>query len=327
MDSGIEPRLLETERCILGIALMRSSLLSDMEMVISPNDFYDIKHAKIFRKMLEMRDKGEEVNTLSLLEAGVITQPDLVNFMDDTFIPDAWLGRCQSLKRYSIRRQLCRIGTQIQKRVKNPEWEVTGANVMAISNAVAELCPPEVLTSSNNPFAGLSKYAQELREMGGIRFGTGIPSLDRYMAGGILPGESINIVGAQGSMKTSLALQGAKDFIKRSKRKVLYLCIDPSMSQDIIRNRLLQSHLNMDSKELIDSIINGNPSIIEANEALSQRYGDRLLVIEGGQDVQSIGRLIERERPGAVIYDYLSAISGFRNDYDLANVVMKALNE
>ena len=327
MNTGVEPRVLETERCILGIALMRSSLLLDINNVVSPDDFYDEKHRKIFQKMLDMRAKGEDVSSIALLEAGIVDQGDLVNLMDDTVIPELWMSRCKSLKQYSIRRKLVRISHHIEKRAKDPSWEVTGANVMAMSNAVTELCPPEALSSDMNPFTGLSRYAQSLREMGGIRFGTGLSSFDRHMAGGVLPGESMNIVGAEGSMKTALAIGGAKDYIRRSRRKVIYFCIDPSMSGDAIRNRLLQAELNMDNKDLIESIMNESPLLLQANDRLNKMYGDWLLVKEGPQSIDSIARMVEKERPGAVIYDYFSSLSGFKNDYDLANVAMTELNE
>lgn len=326
MGKNVWPHNADAELSLIGCMLLNNDIINEVASILDNEDFYLVQNQDVF-KWLKKASQEDKADTVSLMSSGLADESLAVGYMDKACDVGVWQSRAMLIKKEAIRRKLIVYGRHIERRANTPEWEITPANIVAISDSIRGICPDGMFTSKKNPLDGLERYIKELKSMGGVRFGTGIPNVDCHMAGGILPGQAMGIVGAQGSMKTSLALQGAKDYIRRSGRKVLYLCMDPSMSQDEIRNRLIQAKARMDNREIVYGLLNETEEVFKANEELKAEMGDKLLVIEGPQTVETVSAIVAIERPGAVIYDYLSAMGGFRNDYELANTVMTALNE
>ncbi len=59
----------EAERAVLGGVLVKNSNLNTILSIVSPQDFYREAHQKILNKMIDLYDKGEGVDLLSLTEA------------------------------------------------------------------------------------------------------------------------------------------------------------------------------------------------------------------------------------------------------------------
>ncbi|OQX23607.1 MAG: replicative DNA helicase [Desulfobacteraceae bacterium IS3] len=66
-DHLLPPRNLEAEESILSAILIDSSTLLDVVEILSPEDFYNSKHQKIFDAVLELFRKNEPVDTVTLL--------------------------------------------------------------------------------------------------------------------------------------------------------------------------------------------------------------------------------------------------------------------
>ncbi len=66
-DHLLPPRNLEAEESILSAILIDSSTLLDIVEILSPEDFYNSKHQKIFDAVLALFRKNEPVDTVTLL--------------------------------------------------------------------------------------------------------------------------------------------------------------------------------------------------------------------------------------------------------------------
>ena len=93
--------------------------------------------------------------------------------------------------------------------------------------------------------------------------GFGIYDLDRAF-GGLYPGEVMAIVGAPGSMKTSLALNAVDDYLERYNEKCLFFSLD--MPARTIQARRMVRVMNCFQSELYELIKNKDPRVEEAQK-------------------------------------------------------------
>src|SRR5207253_10941055 len=106
-----------------------------------------------------------------------------------------------------------------------PEW-----SVVATEGTLAPRSALEVLTSLNERIA--SGKIDEFQPIA-----TGFVALEKAVGGGLRPGELLLIGGAQGSGKTTMALQMARNMAAGGQANVLYLCFEHD--EQYLLNRLI----------------------------------------------------------------------------------------
>src|SRR3989344_9423282 len=62
----IPPQSIESEQAVLGSIMLRKDAMHEVEDMISPDSFYAEKHKKIFKAMLDLSNKNEPIDMLSL---------------------------------------------------------------------------------------------------------------------------------------------------------------------------------------------------------------------------------------------------------------------
>jgi len=62
------PHNADAEKAVIGAILTENSHLHKVLSVITPEDFYFESHQKIMKKIVEMADKGEKVDLVTLSE-------------------------------------------------------------------------------------------------------------------------------------------------------------------------------------------------------------------------------------------------------------------
>jgi replicative DNA helicase len=166
----------------------------------------------------------------------------------------------------------------------------------------------------------------------------GFTPLDKSLGGGMRAGELVLIGGAQGTGKTTLALQIARNIAIGGQATVLYICFEHD--DDFLLNRLLALEsvidhmpqpsnglkLNDVRREVVaTSLAQGSaePSELAANPRLRasldkiNRYGQNLFLMRGTQTATTIDnmrRLVEQHRamspsrPLVVFVDYLQKV-------------------
>lgn len=153
--------------------------------------------------------------------------------------------------------------------------------------------------------------------------GFGIYELD-LAYGGLYPGETMAVVGAPGSMKTSLALNAVDDYLSRYKSKVLFFSLD--MPARTIQARRLMREMDCFQYELYEAIKRRDPAVEDARQRILERDNGRFKLIgkpKGGKHYswENIRDMTIQVAPELVIIDYLTLIGQYRSEleavYDL----------
>ena len=168
----------------------------------------------------------------------------------------------------------------------------------------------------------------------------GFPTLDKVLGGGIRPGELLLLGGAQGTGKTTMTLQWARNVAANGEGDVLYLCFEHE--EEYLLNRLVAMESVLPllpqttgavriqdvRKEILGtgtaaSPGGGNGRSVAASEvlrpALEQvaQYGSRLFLLRGSQTASTIDGIRELvrehqrrapDRPLLLVVDYLQKV-------------------
>ena len=153
--------------------------------------------------------------------------------------------------------------------------------------------------------------------------GFGIYDLDRAF-GGLYPGEVMAIVGAPGSMKTSLALNAVDDYLDRYNERCLFFSLD--MPARTIQARRMVRVMNCFQSELYEMIKNKDPRVEDAQKKIIASDRGRFKLIgkpKGGRHYSwdQIRDITIQVAPELLIIDYLTLIGSYPNEleavYDL----------
>lgn len=152
----------------------------------------------------------------------------------------------------------------------------------------------------------------------GCAFEFGIPLLDESF-GGIVPGETLVVVGQQGSMKTSLLLNGVEHYLRTvPDGKVLLYSLD--MPARVTTGRLLCRRLQCKEQMMWRLLKERDTDALKAQREMVDDFGPRLVIKENRPGkrytIDMVKRDIELEMPTLVAVDYLTKLKR-RNQSDL----------
>ena len=259
MGMRIVPHSDESEKAVLGSVLINPKSFEKVTHLID-EDFYVPRNKRLFREIKEMYDKGNPIDTLTLIEklktddkleqiGGTPYFAELVNS-----VPSAanieYYGKI--VKEHSVRRTIVDAGERIQKIGMNEELK-------NIENVVNE-ADKEMFSILNNSktyeYAPISdglvtalKRFEMLKENKGLLRGipTGYKGLDNLLSG--LQRSDLIILAARPAQgKTALALDIMRQSAVRHKTKVGMFSLE--MSDQQLIDRLLSQEARIDSWKL-----------------------------------------------------------------------------
>lgn len=212
----------------------------------------------------------------------------------------------------------------------------------ALRRAVTRAITEEVASAGRLDFTATA-YVRRLKEEvkrwdDADKFGFGIEELDSSF-GRLLPGELLVLVGAQGSMKTSLMLSGVEHYLQSNPNGTVML-FSLDMAPEVIAERLLQREMRTTADRVRWHVKNETESFKCAMKKIRERCADRLLLygaetpmaqLMGRQErmtIDGIKNEIETYMPSLVAIDYLTLLRKPRqSDLDCVNEVMPTLKE
>ncbi len=207
------------------------------------------------------------------------------------------------------------VNSQLRNELSEKEIYRTAAE--AFRQHYADHGKPHVLSSQKTHLQKLVRDMATWDDKQIFRFG--VDQLDESF-GGLLPGETLSLVGAQGSMKTALALTGAETYLRTVGGRILFLSLDMPPQKVVIRR--LMREMDCNEPTVLHHIRENTQEFREAWHAIDDADAGRFLLV--GKDMlnpetilrapdswirlEDIIEAIEVEAPDVVMIDYLTKV-------------------
>lgn len=355
----LPPQNLEAEQSVLGAILLDNEALLKALEVITPDDFYRDSHKKIFNAMIELFEKNEPIDLITLTDhlrmkdqletiGGVSYLTSLVNF-----IPTAANVRhhARLIREKSLMRGLIRTATEIVSMVYEENMPADDLVDMAEKN-IFSISDKRVKTS----FSKLKDVIKDSFEMIESLYDrkeaiTGVPSgfhdLDELTTG-FQHGDLV-IVGGRPSMgKTALALNIAQHVgvelgepvaifsLEMSKRQLALrmLCSEAMVDSNRVRKGFIRKEdwhkLTSAAGKLAEAPIfiddSSGISVLEMRakaRRLKMEHGLSLVIVDYLQLMKGKGNFERREQE---ISEISRALKGLAKELEVPVIALSQLN-
>ncbi len=317
------PQNLEAEASLLGAILIDTDAIIKVADIIDESDFFDAKHAHIYRCIRKIYENRGEIDVLTLSDAlksenllDSVGGPGYINELTN-FVPTAShvVKYAEIVNDKSMRRKLIRTSkeitdygyneqTQIGDLIESAETKLFDVSDKHVKNSIISL--EQILNESFERLDELHK------DKGGVRgLSTGFKDLDGVLAG--FQKSDLIIVAARPSMgKTALSLNLAHNVAKKSKEPVLIFSLE--MSKEQLVDRLLAAEAGVDAW----NIRTGNMSdqdFEKIGHAMGTLSEEPILIDDtpsiSVSEMRTKARREMHTNPiGLIIVDYLQLMSG-----------------
>ena len=322
-DLRLPPQNLDAEQSILGAVLLENSALNKALEVIVEEDFHRGAHRTIFAGMIELADRNEVVDQITLTDLlktkGQLEQVGGAAYVAELVqaVPSASNIRhhCKIVREKSLLRGLIRTATEIVTKgydglgesedlLEYAEREIFRLGQGRLDRSFVPML--QVLKESIEIVDRLSKNKERI---------TGVPTgyhLIDHMTAGLQQSDLIIIAGRPSMGKTSLALGMAEYAAIRANRTVGIFSLEMSQAQLVLR--MLSSQASLDSHALRTGQL--TPENWHALCAAADRLERAKVFIDdsGGltvQQMRSKARRLKAEHGlDLLIIDYLQLMQG-----------------
>lgn len=309
---------------VLGGILLENEALNKALEVLRPEDFYRESHRKIFSALIDLSEKGEPADLVTLsatLQArgeidAVGGTAYLANLVD--YVPTAAniVYYCKLVKEKALARQLISVATEIATRgyqggdiEENLDWaEKSIFEIAGMKTRPSYFSTREILKDT---FKAIEKLYDRKELVTGVP--TGFTDLD-MMTAGFQPSDLI-IVAARPSMgKTAFALNLVESASVHAGKPASALVFSLEMSKEQLVQRLLCSVSKVDASRLRTGhlgesdwpkLTNGAGLLSEAQIFIDDTPGISIL------EVRAKARRLKAEKDlGIIVVDYLQLMTG-----------------
>ncbi len=327
-SSKLIPQNIEAEQSVLGSILLENDALLKTLEVITADSFYRETHRKVFAAILELFEKNEPIDLLTLTErlkkndhldeiGGASYLAELVNM-----VPTAANVRhhAKIVLEKAVLRKLINVATEIVSQSYEGNQDVDEMLDQAEQKIfeIAEHRVSESFTEINKVLKESFKTIEQLFERKELVTGvpTGFADFDR-LTSGLQPSDLIIIAGRPSMGKTAFALNVAQHAALHHKYPVAIFSLE--MSRQQVALRLLCSEARVDSSRMRSGYLEKTdwPKLTLAAGVLS----DAPIFIDDmpgltALDIRAKARRLQKDRGlGLIIVDYLQLMRG-RGDVD-----------
>ena len=313
------PNDTEIEKALLGCIVANNAILDRVADVLRPSDFYETKHKKIFKKMLELYSHGTPVDLLTLKDAFgeainfVGGASYLAEIIDTPLTCSNNSQYAKIIKEKSVLRDIITTSQRIAEESYEPEddFEIHVDKVeQKLFNITKNSLIKDVKTiedSLDNIYDDVIKMSNGEMQNEGIK--TGFHSLDRYLYS--FQNSDFVIIGARPSVgKTTFALDIIRNAAIEQGKPVGFLSLEMS------RYQILQRLLSAESEVELSKLKTGgvNESDITLIEEAKRRLGDAPIYIDDTpsptiMQIKAITRRMKSEHKiKMLVVDYLQLI-------------------
>ncbi|OUZ17918.1 replicative DNA helicase [Enterococcus cecorum] len=247
-QENVPPQDIEAEQAVLGAIFLDADALVEAMAVIEPQDFYRRAHQIVFRSMIALNDRNENIDIITLK-----SQIESENTLEDvggisyltelsqvTPTASGVAHYAKIVKDKSTLRELIQAATKIVKEGYSQEGSVEEIveaaekgilNVSEKRNSTGFQAIADVLNSTMEHIDMLSQQNEDITGLP-----TGYPELDK-MTAGLQPEELIILAARPAVGKTAFALNIAQNIGTRTDRSVAIFSLE--MGAESLVNRML----------------------------------------------------------------------------------------
>ncbi len=317
------PHSIEAEEAVLGSILINPEALFDVVPFLRSEDFYLVRHQRIWDAILTLHDRREPVDFLTVVEelerrgqleeiGGSAYITSLINAVPTAIHAEAY-GRI--VERTALRRRLIEAASEIAKIAYEDASEVDEVVDRAESalfnvtqrRLAKELVPIKQVISE---YYDRIQYLYDHRgEMIGVP--TGFIDLDRLL-GGLQKSDLIIVAGRPGTGKTSFLLTTALNAARKFGQRIAIFSLE--MSAEQLVQRLIAAETGIDSQRLRLGDLKEEewPLFVQA----TSRLADTRIFIDDTPSISALQlrtkcrRLYAEFGLDLIIVDYLQLMTG-----------------
>ncbi len=324
----LPPQSIEAEMSILGGILLDNEAINRALEVLVPEDFYRESHRKILRAMIDLNDRGEPCDlvtlTTMLKKKGELEEAGggayLATLVD--YVPTAAniAYYCKIVKAKGLTRKLISAATDIVTRGFDDQVEVEELLDKA-QQAVFEISENKLRPAFfpvgallKDTIRNLELLYEKKEHITGVP--TGFTDLDEKTAG-FQPGDLIIVAGRPSMGKTALALNMAQYASMHSEQRTPVAIFSLEMSKEQLVTRLLCCESRVDASRVRTGHFQENdwPKLIKAASALhdAKIFIDDTPAITVMEMRAKCRRLKAEQDIGLIVVDYLQLMRGGTN--------------
>ena len=321
----VPPQNLEAEVSVLGAVMLENDAINQIVEILTAEDFYRESHRKIFRTMIELSDRNEPIDIITLsdllkahghLEAvGGSAYLASLNAVLPSAANVAYYARI--VKEKAILRHLINAATEIVTRGFEEQGNVDEF-LDAAEKAIFEIAEKKVKSSfisigdmMKDSIKLVERLYERKERITGVP--TGFTDLDNLTAG-LQPSDLIIVAGRPSMGKTAFALNIAAYSALTAKTGVAVFSLE--MAKEQLALRMLCSEARVDNSKIRTGHLAENQFPVLVNAA--GRLADAPIYIDDTPaisvlELRAKARRLVRDRQrkvGLIIVDYLQLMRG-----------------
>ncbi len=323
VPSRIPPQNIEAEQAVLGSILLKADLLGTVLEILKPHDFYKDSHKLIYESMVDLFDKNEPQDLLTvsnlLLNTNKIDKvggPSYLASLTSIVPVTSNVGSyARIIREKSILRRLISVNSDIAQRCYEEQNDIdilvdeAEQAIFDIAGSKGEGHFTHIKSIVPKAFAVVEQLYKRKELITGVP--TGYSEIDK-MTAGLQPSDLI-ILAARPSMgKTSFAMNIAQHASLVEKTGVAVFSLEMSKEQLVMR--LLSSVGRIDSQRIRTGKLRSEdwPKLTRAVGMLSEApiYIDDTPAISVLEMRAKVRRLAAQHEIGLIVVDYLQLMSG-----------------
>ena len=335
-DIRVPPQSIDSEKAVLGSIMLRKEAMEEIEDVINPDSFYVEKHKIIFSAMLDLSNKNEPIDMLSLstklgeqkyLESigGNQYLAELVNVVPSSTNAKHYADIVQ--KKYVLRSLI-----EAADYVSELAFEEGDDHMDDILDMAEKRMFSVVSSPKNQKYVSLKdelpeayERLEKLHETKGMLRGlpTGFRDLDSLLSG--LQNQDLIILAARPSMgKTTLALDIARLSATQHDKSILIFSLEMS-SQQLV-DRMLSAESRVNAWNLRTGNLSSDNDFTHLRDSLDRLSKAKMFIDDqAGNSIvrmKSLARRIKAEKGlDLIVVDYLQLMTTSKNHDSMVNQV------
>ncbi|ART78463.1 replicative DNA helicase [Sutcliffiella horikoshii] len=322
-EDRIPPQNIEAEQAVIGAIFLEPSALTLASELVMPDDFYRAAHQKIYDCMLNLSDRGEPVDlvtvTSELANLKLLEEVGGVSYLSDIAgsVPTAANIEyyAKIVEEKSILRRLIRTATNIAQEGYSREDEVAGLlneaekQILEVSQRKNSGVFQNIKDVLVKTYDNIETLHNRKGEVTGIE--TGFTELDKMTAG--FQRNDLIIIAARPSVgKTAFALNIAQNVATKARENVAIFSLEMGAEQLVMRMLCAEGNINAQNLRTGQLTAEDWSKLTMAMGSLSNAgiYIDDTPGIRVSEIRSKCRRLRQESGLGMILIDYLQLIQG-----------------